>query len=142
MHPAVVKNVGVWFDANFPFADDIHNICKICFLQLHDLRRVRQYLTEAATILAANALVSSHLDYCNFLFMSLSSLNMHKLQCIQNTLTGIVTNCNKYTRASLILKLLHWLAVEFPNCHSSLQVSSQWSSQLLWLSFVYSFWKT
>ena len=38
---------------------------------------------------------------------------MRKLQCIQNTLARIVTNCNKYTWASPILKRLHWLLVEF-----------------------------
>ena len=38
---------------------------------------------------------------------------MRKLQCFQNTLTRIVTNCNKYTRASPILKRLHWLPLEF-----------------------------
>ena len=38
---------------------------------------------------------------------------MHKLQCIQNTLARVVTNCNKYTWASPILKRLHWLSVEF-----------------------------
>ena len=103
MHPAVVvKSLTVWFDANFFFADHVRNICKTCFLQIPDLRRVRQYLTDAA----------SCLDYCNSLFMSLSSLNMRKLQCIQNTLARIVTNCNKYTRASPVLKRLHWLPVE------------------------------
>ena len=60
----------------------------------------------------SETLVSSRLDYCNSLFRSLSSLNMRKLQCIQNTLARIVTNCNKYTRASPILKRLHWLPVE------------------------------
>ena len=45
IHPAVdVKNLGVWFDANFSFADYVHNICKICFIQMHDLRWVRLYL--------------------------------------------------------------------------------------------------
>ena len=113
MHPAVVvKNLGVWFDANFSFANHVHNICKTCFIQICDLRRVRKHLTDEAAILAANALVSSRLDYCNSLFRSLSSLNMRKLQCIQNTLARIVTNCNKYTRASPILKRLHWLPVE------------------------------
>ena len=62
--------------------------------------------------LLSYALVSSRLDYCNSLFRSLSSLNMHKLQCIQNTLARIVTNCNKYTRASPMLKQPHWLPVE------------------------------
>ena len=83
MHPAVVvKNLGVWFDANFSFANHVRNICKTCFIQIRDLRRVRKHLTDEAAILAANALVSSHLDYCNSLFRSLSSLNMRKLQCI------------------------------------------------------------
>ena len=114
MHPAVVvKNLGVWFDANFSFADHIRNICKTCFIQICDLRRVRKHLTDEAAILAANALVTSHLDYCNSVFRSSSSLNMRKLQCIQNTLARIVTNCNKYTQASPILKRLHWLPVEF-----------------------------
>ena len=102
MHPAVVvKNLGVWFDANFSFADHVCNICKTCFIQICDLRCVRKHLTDSC------------LDYCNSLFRSLSSLNMRKLQCIQNTLARIVTNCNKYTQASPILKRLHWLPVEF-----------------------------
>ena len=114
MHPAVVvNNLGVWFDANFSFADHVRNFCKTCFIQIRDLRRVRKHLTDEAAILAANALVTSRLDYCNSLLRSLSSLNMHKLQCIQNTLARIVAKCNKYTRASLILKRLHWLPVEF-----------------------------
>ena len=113
MHPAVVvKNLGVWFDANFSFANHVRNICKTCFIQIRDLRQVRKHLTDEAAILAANALVSSRLDYCNSLFRSLSSLNMRKLQYIQNTLARIVTNCNKYTQASPILKRLHWLPVE------------------------------
>ena len=90
-----------------------HNICQTCFIQMHDLRRVRQYLTDDAAVLAANALVSSHLDYCNSLFRSLSSFHMHKLQCTQNTLGRIVTNCNRYSRASPILQNIHWLPVKF-----------------------------
>ena len=43
MHPAVVvKNPDVWFDANFPFADRICNIWKTCFIQMCDLRQVRE----------------------------------------------------------------------------------------------------
>ena len=93
IHPAVVgKNLHIWFDANFSFADHVCNICKTCFSQMCDLRRIRQYLTDEAAILAADALVSSHLDYCNSLFRSLSSLNTGKLQCIQNTLARTGTN--------------------------------------------------
>ena len=53
MHPAVVaKNFGVLFDANFSFADHAHNICRTCFILTHDLRQVKQYLTDMAAILA------------------------------------------------------------------------------------------
>ena len=99
MHPpVVVKNPGDWFDANFSFADHIHNICKISIIQICDLRRVRQHLTDEVAIMVANALVSSRLDYCNSLFRSLSSLNMCKLQCIQNMLglSQTATNTHGY----------------------------------------------
>ena len=39
-----------------------------------------------AALSAANALVGSHLDYCNFLFMHLSALDLNKIPCIQNYL--------------------------------------------------------
>ena len=42
-------------------------------------------MSDKAAILVANALESSHLDYCNSLFRNLSSLNMHTLQCIENS---------------------------------------------------------
>ena len=108
LHPsAVVKNLGVWFDTNFFFAFHVRNICKTCFIQMHDRGRVRQYLTDEAAVLAANALMSSHLDYCNSLFRSLFSFNMCKLQCFQITLGRFVTNCNRYSWDTPILKKLH-----------------------------------
>ena len=80
---------------------------------MRDLRWITQYLTDDAAVLAANALVSTRLDYCNSLFRSLSSFHIRKLQCIQNTLGRTVTNCDRYSRASPILKKLYWLPVEF-----------------------------
>ena len=49
MHPTiVVQNLGIWFDANFSIADHVCNICKTCFIQMHDLWHVRQYLADEA----------------------------------------------------------------------------------------------
>ena len=80
---------------------------------MSDLRQFRQYLTEKAAVLAANTLLNVHLDYCNSLFTSLFNFKMHKLQCIQNTLGRFVTNCNRCSLGTPILKPLHWLPVEF-----------------------------
>ena len=79
-----VRNLGVWFDADFSFSEHVKMTCKACYLQMHDLHRIRQYLTPEVAVLAANALVSSRLDYCNSLFRGLSSFNQHKLQSIQS----------------------------------------------------------
>ena len=81
-----LKNLGVWFDSDFSLSKHVQNVCKSCFVKRH----VRQFLTHDASVLVANALVSSRLDYCNSLFRSLAKFNLHKLQCIQNSAARIV----------------------------------------------------
>ena len=81
-----------------------------------DIVPAKQYIRlvfDKAAILASNALASGRLDCCNSLFRSLSSLNMCKLQCMQDTLARIARNCDKYARASPVLKRLHWLQDQF-----------------------------
>ena len=41
-----VKDVGVWVDTNLSYASHVYNICKTYFLQMHDLRCYKQYLTD------------------------------------------------------------------------------------------------
>ena len=87
-----VINLGVWFDSDFSLSKHIQNVCKSCFVKLHDFRYVRRFLTHDVFVLVANALVSSRLDYCNSLFRSLLKFNLHKLQGIQNSAARIVSN--------------------------------------------------
>ena len=63
------------------------------------------------SVVIANALVSSHLDYCNSLFHSLSSRNATKLQYVQNALARFVTGASKYTHITSTLRTLHWLPI-------------------------------
>ena len=53
------------------------------------------------------------LDYCNSLFRSLSSRDLHMLQCLQNCAARIVTFTSKFSHVSPVLKSLHWLPVKF-----------------------------
>ena len=80
---------------------------------MRNLRRIRQYFTPEVAVLAANALVSSCLDYCNSLFRGLLCFNQHKLQSIQNALAHMVTNHRKYAHVTPILKQLHWLPLKY-----------------------------
>ena len=45
---------------------------------MRDHRRIRKYLTSEVAVLAANALVSSRLDYCNSLFRGLSGFKVFR----------------------------------------------------------------
>ena len=63
LHPVdSVRNLGVWFDAELSFCEHVKRTCKACFLQMRDLCRIRQYLTQEVAVLAVNALDSSRLD--------------------------------------------------------------------------------
>ena len=82
----------------------------VLFIYL-DLKRLRGYLTRKAALLAANALVESRLDYCNSLFRSLSALDRHRLQCVQDSLARIVANTSKYSHVTPVRKSLHCLPI-------------------------------
>ena len=101
-----VKNLGVWFDSDFSFTKHVKNVCKLCFIQMRDLRQIRQYLTRDAALMAANALVGSRLDYCNSLFRGLSVSNLRKLQCIQNSLARIVCRATCLSHTTPLRKAL------------------------------------
>ena len=39
-----VKNLGVWFNSDFSLSKHVQNVCKSCFVKVHDFRHVRQSL--------------------------------------------------------------------------------------------------
>ena len=108
----LVKNLGVWVNSDFSLSKHVQNVCKSCFVQLHDFKHVRRFLTHDVSVFVANALVSSRLDYCNSLFRSLFKFNLCKLQCIQKSAARIVSNASRYTGIPPVLKKLHWISVE------------------------------
>ena len=40
-----VRNLGVWFDANMNMITHINNICQAIYYHLHNIRRIRKYLS-------------------------------------------------------------------------------------------------
>ena len=108
-----VRNLGEWFDADFHSLSISRGLAKRASFRCVTSVELERYLTSKVAVLAANALVSSRLDYCNSLFRGLSGFNQHKLQSIQNTLARIVTNHRKYAHVTPILQKLHWLPVKY-----------------------------
>ena len=123
----VARNLGVLFGAKFCFTNHVNSVIKSCFISLRDLHRIRRFLSVDTSVAIVNALVSSHLDYCNSLFRSLSSRNVNRLQYVQNALARFETGASKFTHITSSLKTLHWLPIRqriiFSSC---VQVPHNW----------------
>ena len=57
--------------------------------------------------------MSSRLDYCNSLFLSLTDFELRRLLWVQNSLCRVVTHSSKYSHITPQLKKLHWLSVKY-----------------------------
>ena len=70
-----IKNLGVVFDSNFTLSDYVSQVIKSTTAHARDLYKICPLLDIKTSALIANALVSSRLDYCNSLFISLTDLS-------------------------------------------------------------------
>ncbi|CAM4549377.1 unnamed protein product [Leuciscus chuanchicus] len=68
-----VKKLRVIFDDQLTFTDQITKTARSCRFALHNIRKIRPFLTEHATQLLVQALVISRLDNCNALLAGLPS---------------------------------------------------------------------
>ena len=99
-----VKNLGVVFDSNFTFSDHVSQVIKSTRVHARDLYRIRPLLDLNTSVLLANALVSSRLDYCSSLFLSLTDFEFRRLQLVQNSLCRVVTRSSKFSHIPLNTK--------------------------------------
>ena len=108
-----VRNLEVVFDSNFSFSDPVSQVIKSARVHARDLYRIRPLLDLNTSVLLANALVSSKLDYSNSLFLSLIDFELRRLHLVQNSLCRVVTRSSKYSHITPQLKKLHWLPVKY-----------------------------
>ena len=91
-----VKNLGVLFDQTLGLKQHITHICQSAFMQLRNIRCLKQYLSADALVTVAHAFISSRLDYCNSLLVGIPDNCCVKLQRVQNCTARLVTNTRKY----------------------------------------------
>ncbi len=108
---ALVRNLGVIFDDQLTFKEHIAKTARSCRFALHNIRKIRPFLTEHAAQLFVQALVISRLDYCNALLAGLPSNTIKPLQMIQNAVARLVFNEPKRAHVTPLFVSLHWLPV-------------------------------
>ncbi|KAK6191023.1 hypothetical protein SNE40_002773 [Patella caerulea] len=112
IHPSnSVRNLGVKFDKNFDMKEHVSNMCKSANFQLYNIGRIRNFIDTDTSKLLVNSLVTSRLDYCNSLLFNLPSLQLNRLQKIQNKAARIITRTKLCEHITPILHQLHWLPV-------------------------------
>ncbi len=75
-------------------------------IALHNIRKIRPFLSEHAT-----QLVLSRLDYCNALLAGLPANSIKPLQLIQNAAARLIFNEPKRTHVTPLFINLHWLPI-------------------------------
>ncbi len=108
---ASVRNLGVIFDDQLTFKEHIGKTARSCRSALHNIRKIRPFLTEHAAQLLVQSVVFSRLDYCNALLAGLPSNTIKPLQMIQNAAARLVFNELKRAHVTPLFVSLHWLPV-------------------------------
>ena len=106
-----VRNLGAWFDETFSMDTHATKTCSASFFHFHNIRRIRKYLTPAATETLIHAFVTSRIDYCISLMYGLPAYQLAKIQRVQNEAARLTLNESKFCHITPLLKQLHWLPV-------------------------------
>ena len=63
IHPVpIARNLGSWFDSRLSMSKHIIKICGSSFFYLHNIPRIRDYLSQRSTETLIHTFVSSRLD--------------------------------------------------------------------------------
>ena len=91
----------------------VKNICKVSYFHLHNIAKIRKYLTIKSTQLFVQATVTSRLDTCNSLLTGLPAALIHKLQLVQNSAARLIFREKKFAHVTPLLVKLHWLPIQW-----------------------------
>ena len=108
---ACARNLGVWFDEKMSMSTHISKACSTAFFHLHNIRRIKKYLSVDSLRTIVHAFITSRLDYCNSLMYGLPNLQISKLQRVQNAAARLIMDIPKYSHITPALYELHWLPV-------------------------------
>ena len=108
----VVKNIGAYLDCNMNLARQLSSTCKSAWFHLHQISKIRRYLTTEQAKSVIHAYVTSRLDQNNSLLIGLPKNHIKCLQNVQNASAKLIMGGKKHDHVTPILRDLHWLPIE------------------------------
>ena len=88
----------------------INEVCKSGLYYLHNLRRVRKYLSQDCLLTLIHVFVTTRLDYCNSLVYGFPQRQISHLQRLQNSAARLAPDLSKFCHTTPALRQHHWLA--------------------------------
>lgn len=106
------KHLGVSVDENLSWTDHIKSVQKKCSSGLYMLKSIRNIVDKDTMKLVYNALISSHLSYCNIIWDNCGKSFQNTLQKLQNRAARIINNTPWDSSGSYNLNKLEWENLE------------------------------
>ena len=107
------RNIGVIFGSELSMEQQVTHVCRMCYVGLREISKIRPYLTDEDTKPLVVALVMSNLDCNNALLYKISKFLQNILQSVQNNAAKVTAMKRKSDQIEHIRKELHWLPIEF-----------------------------
>src|SRR6218665_236866 len=105
-----VRNLGVTFDQELTFTQDINLLWRSCYYQLLHPKVISRSLTPSAASTLVHAFVVSRLDYCGTLYHGLPACRTGFLNRVLRTAARLVGRISKFGHVSEYMRdELHWL---------------------------------
>ncbi len=100
-------------DESLHFDKHISSVIGSSFYQLRLLSKIKPFLNPKTLEMAVHAYITSCLDYCSSLYCGSSKSLIDRLQLVQNAAARFLHNSHKSTHITPILRILHWLPIQF-----------------------------
>ena len=105
----VDRNLGVILDENMTMSEHIARVCRNCYYQLRQIRKIKRSLTASSKTLLVLASVHSRLYYCKSVLNSLPWSRLQLLQSVLNSAARLFRGLKRFDHISPVLIDLHWL---------------------------------
>ena len=108
-----VRNIGAMFDSEMMMDVQVRHVCSSAWHRLHNIGKIRHYLTVDQTKMVVHAYVTSKLDHSNTQLYGISTRLSNRLQLVQNAAAKLITRKKKFDHVIPLLEDIHWLPVEY-----------------------------
>ena len=78
---------------------------------LHNIERIRTYLTSAAVACLVHTFITSQLDTNNSLLLGLPTTQLRRIQCTQNSTARLITETTVGEHSTIVLRFPYWLPI-------------------------------